>query len=114
MIDIDFSPTPEPQPQEKEHFPKYVILPYAGFVGFSGILDSPDCSNTVSSLKAAKVWFKTWLYETNNDYRRRLGYTQPWADIYLSKDWDGVSYGDIMYGRLSLGINGGIFFERAC
>jgi len=38
------------------------------------------------------------MRDGGNDCTRREGYGQPWADIVLTDNWDGISYGDITGG----------------
>lgn len=91
---------------------KYVVLTHDGLGPYSGSPEPPGRDNTVKTLKAARNLFRRWLRDSGNDYVRAEGYGQPWADVVLAANWDGISYGDITGGngieRLERGPRGGI------
>jgi hypothetical protein len=73
---------------------KYTVMFSDSFPAFAAGPDAPDDSNQAASKEEAVAMFKKWLKDTNNDYRRSVGYDQPVAWVHNTESWDGISYGD--------------------
>lgn len=102
--------------KSRQDLGRYTVLMYDGIGPYSPSPEPPSPHNTANTLAHARTLFRRWLRDSGNDYTRREGYSQPWADIVLTDNWDGISYGDITGGdgieRLTRGPNGGIIREE--
>lgn len=88
--------------------PKYTVLIHDGLTDNTPLgPEAPSAANTSATLKGIHQIFKN--YVRDNDTQ------DPYADVVLTANWDGVSYGDITGGagveRLTIGRRGGVVRE---
>lgn len=92
------------------NMPKYVVL-FSDGIYPKYEPDAPADDNTANTLEEAKVVFLRMAREAGRD-DIATDDGGPWADIELSSNWDGISYGDYHMYRFTLGPRGGINVER--
>jgi hypothetical protein len=92
---------------------KYTVLMHDGLTPSSGVPEYPSARNQAASIEDAKILFKTWLRDSGNDYTRAAGYESPYAEVILTRSWDGISYGDYPWVcLLKRGNLGGAVIEK--
>jgi hypothetical protein len=87
---------------------KYTVLMHDGIGGGAMGPEFPKNGNQANSINEARRKFRQWLTDSGNDYTRAEGYGQPCAFVYLTNDWDGISYGSEFHFGLERGVRGGI------
>lgn len=85
---------------------RYTLLFHDGIGPYSPCPDAPTADNQAGSMLEASDVFKAWMRDSGNDYTRADGYDAPWADVYLTEMWDGISYGEPLW-RIQRGPRGG-------
>jgi hypothetical protein len=92
---------------------KYTVIMNDGIGPSSNEPVKPVTSNQASSIDDAKRMFREWMRKSGNDYTRADGYSQPGAEVILTENWDGISYGDHPWTCLLVrGPNGGVVIEN--
>lgn len=91
---------------------KYTVLMHDGMSPGSDVPPFPQKRNQAGTLREAMWMFREWLRDSGNDYLKADGYEQPSAEVILTKNWDGISYGDYPWTcMLERGIRGGILVK---
>lgn len=92
-----------------EKLGKYVVL-MQFFRRSNPYPEEPTPDNTFDNLTACEGYYKRQAVESGHDYQL-IGEDDGgacWADINLTANWDGISYGDGHMYRLELGARGGV------
>lgn len=91
---------------------KYTVIMNDGIGPGSGEPEKPRNGNQADSIEEAVRMFRSWMRDSGNDYLRAAGYDQPGAEIILTENWDGISYGDWPWTCLLVrGVRGGVKVE---
>lgn len=89
----------------------YVFLFHDGIGPSNPYPDPPSEDNQAANIGQALTRFQEIARATMRDQPTDDG--GAWADLYSAEDWDGISYGDNLVGRITIGPRGGARWQWA-